>query len=462
MPRVDTAILATAIFLTCLVVNLHRYPAVMPPVPPASAEPLVQRDASASSQGPASRPTAEDGSVPARQRPSPGNASPASPSWAESTSRPDPSPPTQRVPKISTSNPPSNEVNGRVSRGDSASSEAGPVFSSAAGRISPPSHSKATYHEDAASDRMFLEEPSVTSRMSFPNPGVSDRDTTRRPHARPSEDLSNDGSPGLPNPPRSEDRKPSSAGNSSNSPLSTAARGNTDTNQKSERGEPYCDPSTGFCRIGAGTEEIGPSAEGPAKSLVSGRRSPEARSTEDSAGGKSAETSQSLGGLHSWSRSPESSGSGTPVTQVSWGRSAPGGSSMCTTGQGSTLPKSPAVEVIPLVPVGEGPPQGSPSSWDETISLTPEHDSSTGTGKLSGLSRGETQENLRGSPEGKASAAAGGNPNRNNQPARSGTPAVLRNLRPLPPVSTTEAGPSPLTQTVCFAGTPFYPSTGQE
>jgi hypothetical protein len=33
MPRVDTAILAAAIFLTCLVVNLHRYPATLPPGP---------------------------------------------------------------------------------------------------------------------------------------------------------------------------------------------------------------------------------------------------------------------------------------------------------------------------------------------------------------------------------------------------------------------------------------------
>jgi hypothetical protein len=42
MPRVDTAILAAAIFLTCLVVNLHRYPAVMPQPPghplPAKAD----------------------------------------------------------------------------------------------------------------------------------------------------------------------------------------------------------------------------------------------------------------------------------------------------------------------------------------------------------------------------------------------------------------------------------------
>ncbi len=462
MPRVDTAILATAIFLTCLVVNLHRYPAVMPPLPPASAEPSVASNTSPSSLGLASRPSSEDSSAPAAQRPSPVNASPASPSSAQSTSRPEPSPPTQPVAKISSSNTPSKEVNGRVSRAEATSPGAGPVFSSASGRNSPQSPSKATYPEHASSDRMLSEEPSATGRFSSSTAGLSPRDTTRRHHPQPSEDLSNDDSPGLPNPPRSEDRKPSFAGNSSNSPSSTAARTNTGTNQKFERKDPYCDPSTGFCRIGAEKEDIGPSADGPANSLVSGHRSPEARSTEDSAGGKSAEIPHSLTGLDSGSRFPNPSGNQTPITQVSWGRSAPGSSSMCSTGQEGILPKSPAVEVIPLVPVGEGPHEGSPSSWDETINFTPRQDSSTRAEELSRSSRREKEEDLRVPPDGQIPPAAGGNLSRNNRAARSGTPPGLQNLQPLPPVSTTEAGPSPLTQTVSFAGTPFYPSTGQE
>jgi len=463
MPRVDTAILATAIFLTCLVVNLHRYPAVMPPVPPASVQPAVQSNGSPSSQGLASGPTAEDVSPPAGQRPNPANASPASPSSAQSPSRPEPGPSTQPIPNKSTSNTPTTAGNGRVSRAEPTSPGAGLAFSSAAGNNSPPSPSKATYHEHASNDRMLSsEEPSATSCMSPSNPGVSARDTTRRHHAQPSEDFSNDDSPSLPNPPRLEDRRPSFAGNSSNSALSTPARRNTGTNHKSKREEPYCDPSTGFCRIGAETEEIAPPAEGPANSLVSGQPSPETWLTDDSGEGKSGETSQSLTGLDSRASSPDFSGSRPPVTQVSWGRGAPGSSSMCTAGQGGILPKSPAVEVIPLVPVGEGPSQGSPFSWDETINFTPKEDSSTRAGELSRPNHRQKEEDLRGSSDGELPPAAGGNPSRNTRPARSGTPPVLQNLRPLPPVSTTEADPSPLTQTVSFAGTPFYPSTGQE
>lgn len=438
MPRVDTAILAAAVFLTCLVVNLTRYPAAIPPYG-ATGQP-EQEAATSGGQAPTCDPAENEGKRDTLFRFGP----------------PPPAQPATVTLDLGRSGTPQSFPNSDGLRTDTpgqiaASREDAYRTTPSTGTVISPNSLTSGGVSSIAMERK--DSPSTTDR------NVHSKSPERSSLGKVSDDRSEAQLSGGSNPPRSRPANIQSTDQlseqSSQSPPQRNTEAHSSRDEPAHRGQgitPTCDPETGFCTIALLRQDDGklPPQRGDRASpnSTSGLQPSGSASADDFPRDYAPSDNRGLPAEDPNSPAPRtlfSSSSKNFATDTLVSNSPPGHK---------------AVEEVPLVPVDTShqPISGIPPSGGTPSPGATGRASSFGFVLPSGRSRSEsttsTGSNVAGAPSDNPSAAS-----RSDEPLLG---SQLKNVRRLPPPSEGEVPPSSPALPNLVSGIPFYPATGTD